>query len=58
VKKENRKVNDSFILRFLKLQEKISTLKNAWLLICTIQPGYSARGEKIISLKACFASVI
>lgn len=26
VKKENRKVNDSFIARFLKVQEKVSTL--------------------------------
>lgn len=47
MKKEKRKVNDSFILRFLTVQEKISTLNNALLLMNTIRSGYSARaGEK------------
>lgn len=40
---KNWKVSHSFIVRFLKLQEIISPLNNALLLMNTIQSGYSAR---------------
>lgn len=46
MKKETRKVKDSFIVRFLKLQEKISTLNNVLLLVGTIQQLFCKSREK------------